>query len=391
MHPGADGQGPRGGAKRGACSRPCACGKSAAFKYYSPKVLISAVGDVSVTRRYYACRHCREKQVPWDQWAGLTESHLTPQAHRMVTLAGSSWSFDVAQDRLKELCGLRVSDETIRRVTEKTGNQAEKWVRSSPTAMGPLQKATGHVEAYTDGTCVNTRGGWREMRLSVFAKRPAGQPAMPDEWATRTLPATTARWASAGITSSAELGPQWADIVRRLGLGEGFGVSVLADGAKWIWKQVAEHLPRSECVVDIFHVSEHLHECGRGLHGDHTPQARAWADEQLLMLLRSGPMELLRSLEQLRAVQASAGTVKAIEDLIGYLKPNIDGLWYRDRLRRGLPIGSGMVEGACKTVVGRRLKCNGARWKVENADRMASLCCLLYSDHWASFWAPQAA
>ena len=342
-------------------------------------------------RRYYACRRCRESQIPWDAWAGLAESHLTPQAHRMVTLAGSSWSFDVASERLKELCGLRVSDETIRRVTEKLGKQAQDWLQSSPAAIEPLQKATGHVESYTDGTCVNTREGWREMRLSVFAKRPAGQAVEPDAWATRRLPATTARWASAGINSSAEMGPQWAKIVRRLGLGEGLGVSVLADGAKWIWKQVAEHLPRSECVVDIFHVSEHLHACGRMLHGEHTPQARGWADERLLMLLQSGPMELLRTLEQLRATQPSAEAVKAIEDLMGYLKPNIDGLWYRDRLRRGLPIGSGMVEGACKTVVGRRLKCNGARWTAENADRLASLCCLLYCDGWASFWAPKVA
>jgi len=349
------------------------------------------VGDVSVTRRYYSCRHCLVSQIPWDDWAGLTESHLTPQAHRMVTLAGSSWSFDVARDRLKELCGLRVSDETIRRVTEKIGKQAQDWLRSSPAAINPLRKAQGHVESYTDGTCVNTREGWREMRLSVFAKRPAGQAARPEEWATRALPATTARWASAGINRSTEMGPQWAEIVRRLGLSKGFGVSVLADGAKWIWKQVAEYLPRSECVVDIFHVSEHLHACGRVLHGEYTPEARAWADERLLMLLQSGSVELLRNLDQLRVAQVSAEGARAVEDLIGYLKPNIDGLWYRDRLRRGLPIGSGMIEGACKTIVGRRLKCNGARWVAENADRLANLCCLLYSDQWASFWASKAA
>ena len=66
-------------------------------------------------------------------------------------------------------------------------------------------------------------------------------------------------------------------------------------------------------------------------------------------------------------------------------------LAYRDRLRRGLPIGSGMVEGACKTVVGRRLKCNGARWLAGNADRMTALCCLLYSGQWETYWSEKAA
>jgi len=66
-------------------------------------------------------------------------------------------------------------------------------------------------------------------------------------------------------------------------------------------------------------------------------------------------------------------------------------LAYRDRLRRGLPIGSGMVEGACKTVAGRRLKCNGARWLAGNADRMTALCCLLYSGQWETYWSEKAA
>jgi len=39
----------------------------------------------------------------------------------------------------------------------------------------------------------------------------------------------------------------------------------------------------------------------------------------------------------------------------------VDGLWYRDRLQAGLPIGSGLIEGGCKTIVGQRLKKNSPR------------------------------
>ena len=108
------------------------------------------------------------------------------------------------------------------------------------------------------------------------------------------MPKPTARWICAGIASSEELGPQWAGMAERTGLSDGLGVSVLADGAKWIWKQVAAHLPRSECVVDVFHVSEHLHGCGRSLYGDQTEEARQWAVDRLQTLLASGPIALLR-------------------------------------------------------------------------------------------------
>ena len=159
-----------------------------------------------------------------------------------------------------------------------------------------------------------------------------------------------------------ELAGQPVVTVERIGLSDGWGGgSVLADGAKWIWKQVAAHLPRSKCVVDVFYVSEHLHACGRSLYGDHTEAARQWADHRLHTLLASGPMVFLRELAQVRTEAPDATKPKALENRMAYLKPNIDGLRYRDSLRRGLPIPSGMVEGACKTVIGRRLKYNSAR------------------------------
>jgi hypothetical protein len=346
------------------------------------------IGDVSVTRRYYACRHCRESQVPWDAWAGVGDrDHLTAGARRLAVLAGSSWSFDVASDRLQEFCGLRISDQTLRRVTEAAGAAAGEWQKRSPAATTAYREASGHSEFYTDGTCVNTTQGWREMRLGIFAKRLAGAPATPEQWADRVLPASEARAAFGGMIACEAFGTQWSVMAERLGLARGRGVSCLGDGAKWIWRQVAEHLPESECVVDVFHVSEHLHECGRVLHGDQTEAARGWGDAHLLALITDGPMRFLSGLEAKQRAAGSSEGQQALEAVANYLKPNIDGLWYADRLRRGLPIGSGMVEGACKNVIGRRMKSNSARWTPEHADQMAALLCLQYSTgQWEAFW-----
>ncbi len=346
------------------------------------------MGEVAVSRRYYAGRSCTHKDIPWDRWAGVTSGHLTPHAHRLAVLAGSSWSFDVASQRLKQFCGIRLSDQTIREVTDRAGAEAGQWLANSPEPLANLQKAQGNGEFYTDGTCVNTRAGWREMRINIFAVRPAGPSVGPEQWSDRYLPPTEARLAWGGIHECRALGPQWRVRADALGWNEGRGLSVLADGAKWIWNQVAQHLPASECVVDVFHISEHLHACGRTLFGETSPQAQTWAEQQLNSLIGHGPMRLFKNLEN---PADPAAKHPAVQALMEYLKPNIDGLWYADRLRRGLPIGSGMVEGACKNVIGRRMKCNSARWLAERADHMASLCCLHYSDHWEQFWARLAA
>ena len=51
-----------------------------------------------------------------------------------------------------------------------------------------------------------------------------------------------------------------------------------------------------------------------------------------------------------------------------YVAERRDRMRYDDYLRRGLPVGSGRVEAACKTVVGRRMKCTGMRWTVAVAN-----------------------
>jgi hypothetical protein len=55
-------------------------------------------------------------------------------------------------------------------------------------------------------------------------------------------------------------------------------------------------------------------------------------------------------------------------------------------LAEGRSIGSGMVEGACKTAIGLRLKQTGARWRIKRLERMAALCCLGYSDLFDAYW-----
>jgi len=73
--------------------------------------------------------------------------------------------------------------------------------------------------------------------------------------------------------------------------------------------------------------------------------------------------------------------------LTGYFAAHTGRLNYAHRLNTGRSIGSGMVEGAAKNLVGKRRKQTGARWVAGNADAMAGLCGLSYSDHGDRYWA----
>ena len=84
-------------------------------------------------------------------------------------------------------------------------------------------------------------------------------------------------------------------------------------------------------------------------------------------------------------------TPEGWKKLLNYLEENRDSLWYGRRLKEGLPIGSGLIEGGGKNTLAKRLKINSARWRIQRAERMGAIRCLQYSHLWESYWDSKAA
>ena len=318
---------------------------------------------------------------------------VTAGARRMLTLAGTSWSFDRASAHLEEFCHLSVSDDTIERVCQEEGARARRWMGEAAEPVEAFARARGHAEFAADGVLVNTTtGGWREMRLTTLARREPAAPCEPRDWAGRVLNEPTARFSTCAIADARHVGAGWGRLSRRMGLAAEPVVNVQADGAKWIWEQAARRLPKhngSWC-VDVYHVAQHLHACGRGLLGEGAA-ARAWADGRLVTALEGNGPALIRRVESDASGEAAGSARrKALDDLLTFLRPNRDRMWYRDRLAAGEPIGSGLIEGGCKNVIGARLKLNNARWRIRRAERIGMLRCVDASEQWHNFWKPAA-
>jgi hypothetical protein len=357
---------------------------------------LTTVGHVAFDRRRYHCPSCAGGSIPLDAWAGVGDRSITSGARRMLTLAGTSWSFDRASAHLKEFCHLTVSDDTIERVCQEEGERAGRWMSESNEPVAAFEKARGHAEFSTDGVKVNTVDGWREMRLSILAKREPTSPCEPQHWGERVLNEPTVRFSTCAIADADHVGAGWARLSKRMNLEKEAVVNVQADGAKWIWEQAAKRLPKhnGKWCIDVYHVSQHLHQCGRELLGE-GKEARAWADDRLAIALsQNGPAmiqqiesEASASGEQAGPSSSSSSTRrKSLDDLLTFLRPNRDRMWYRDRLAAGEPIGSGMIEGGCKNTIGARLKLNNARWRIRRAERIGTLRCVDASDQWSNFW-----
>jgi hypothetical protein len=344
-----------------------------------------------VSRVYRCCVKCQHGGYAFDERLGL-QGRYSPQARRLISLAAASWSYDLSSVRLAELCGLSVSDTSVREIAQATGADMLEWQRTTPAAVRAFCTATGDVEFTTDGTSVNTTEGWREVKLGIFSKRDRAKSADPGEWGDRVLPKPKTSVAFAAIEASDQFGARWKAWAKRLDLGDTSAVTVLADGAKWIWEEARLNLVGSQGVLDIYHALEHISNTSKTLFGEGTAESNSWTNRLRTTLLERGWNGFDVCWQQTRGQFPESGPpATALNELRNYLGNHAGHMNYAERLHEGRAIGSGQIEGACKNLIGRRLKQTAARWRVRRLNRMAGLCSIMYSQQWQDYWDHQSA
>jgi len=248
---------------------------------------MTPAGEVGVSRVHRCCVKCKTGGCAWDDRLGI-QGRYSPQAQRLISLAAASWSCDVSSERLAELCGISVSDTSTRKIAQATGARRLEWRRTEPEAVSEFRTATGDVEFTTDGTSVNTTEGWREVKLGIFSKRDRAKPAVSGEWGDRLLPKPKTSVAFAAIEASDQFGPRWKAWAERLEIQETSAMTVLAEGAKWIWEESRLNLVGAQGVLDICHALEHVSDTSKTLFGDGTSASHAWTSRLRTAILERG-------------------------------------------------------------------------------------------------------
>ena len=123
--------------------------------------------------------------------------------------------------------------------------------------------------------------------------------------------------------------------------------------------------------MDYWHASEHIHALARAAYGEGSARAERWARDHCRRLKEHGPRPLLRALRRLRPDNAQQAEAIRLE--LRYFGNNRARMQYAQFRARGLMIGSGPVEAACKVVVGARLKQSGMRWAAAGADALLAV------------------
>jgi len=167
----------------------------------------------------------------------------------------------------------------------------------------------------------------------------------------------------------------WREAVRR-GVLAADEVVVLGDAAHWIWNIAQTHFPRATQIVDWYHASEYVWNAASAIWGQASPERASWARAQLDLLWESKVSEVLVELERWRE------RGEAVEAALSYYSEHQARMDYASYRARGLQIGSGSVESACKQLVSARLKQAGMIWDAAGAEAVAVVRAWLLSERW---------
>jgi hypothetical protein len=371
------------------------CEQKKRHRGYREKERISALGKVTLERRYDECLPCKLPEHVADKQFGL-EGRYSLGLRRLATYAAADESYRKGSETLEECCGLVLCHNTVREICQQEGPKMEEWQKTSPEVQKDFTETQGVIEVTTDGTIVNTTGGAREVKVGIVSKRPLGKGVLPEQWddrkGDRKLPRIGASVAFAAIEEKDQFIKRFHDWRWRLCLGSTGDISALGDGAVWIWSIMALVFGKVRECLDIYHALEHLSDTAKVLFGEGTAKYDEWYEEAKMELLKGGFELIDKRLERLEQERRTKNTAKAKKEkeslrlLRGYLENNRERLCYATRLLEGRAIGSGQVEGVCKNLIGKRLKQTWAKWKPDRLDRMAVICSIRYSDQWKNYW-----
>lgn len=352
--------------------------------------MLTAIGPVSIERWHGLCAPCNQVGFAADELLGI-HGGVTVRSRRMACLAGVHDPFRKAEQLLKELSGWSLDAETLRRYCHAEAAQASATRRERHALPNAFAKATGDHEMHTDAGKVNTREGWRDVKIAVFACRERAARATSAEMHQRDLPAPSVRSVIAAVEEAATFGDRCQNEAQRLRLTDMTKLSVLGDGAEWIWNLADARFSGATQVLDVYHALEHLAVVGRAAVGDGEPLT-GWMENARRKLVGDGYAGVCEIVGQPQTdVHAQRRVGEVVGPVLNYFAGHKDRLGYAARLHRGQAIGSGLVEGTVKELVNLRMKRTGARWQAGRVGRFVELLALSRTPEWDEYWTTLAA
>lgn len=354
--------------------------KGRAVQDYRTRAGVRLFGPVDAAR---ARRRRREGWgYPLDQALGLLgQRGWTVGVQEAVSLLGCERAFETVADVMERFFGWSISAPVVQVLAEAAEERAQEVEASAPAAM---EESPETLMVGTDGCQAPRRDGGHEVkRATIYSK--------PSRCRRGRRGKLLAKEQVAGLENAEGFGrilrgrtEAWRGDRARREVGRG-------EGAAWIGNLSERSFPGATEIVDFHHAVEHLWETGEALGGHRDPsvatKGRVRHDRRKL---KDGRVDwVLEAIERSRDRGGSALSderAKTVGLKLKYFRRKAGRMAYGRFGPRGLPIGTGSVEGACKHVVQSRFKRPGMRWSEPGLKHMPTRKVARLNRHWELLW-----
>jgi hypothetical protein len=353
----------------------------------SPETLF---GEVCIPVRTFQCGGCGASLRPDDRHLGVPEAgDFTDDGRVLYAPVVAELPHRVANDLLQRYTGVALSSHGAEGIIDSTSQDLQRWQATRETqevtavtdTLGAGDSGADlRVEIAMDGVMAHIDGRWPEAKVATILVRRLEAPA-----AEPTLGAVLARRYVGILGSAEELAARITPVIQEAGweripLGE-----ILGDGAPWMWTVADAYFPGVRQTLDYYHLSEHLCAFANLQYANNPTGAKAWVDQKMGVLLTDRGGAVLSALKRMRPGKQAIRA--ALAQLIGYVERNRTRIRYQEPWHRGLAVGSGAVEGACKHIIQRRFKRAGMRWKLPGFLNVLALRLARLNGTFQAFWA----
>jgi hypothetical protein len=372
---------------------------------------LSAAGPVRVERHLYRPAGRNAKSIcPLELRAGIVNGYWTPRAARHGAFVIAHLPVSTAAALFQELGAMQPSRSTLDRLPRtlsahweahradwEAALQAQETVPAEATTLAlsvdgvlaplkppPAERAARAAKRTAPGKQASGPTGYREVGCGTLT--------LYDRSGERLQ---TVQYARMPEHKKVTLGEQLhAEAQAILGARPALRRVYLADGAETNWELLAEieravggNATASVQIVDFYHACEHLKGGCDAIWGESTPRGHA-EFARLKTLLKEaddGAERIIQTLHYHRG-RARGSRRKRIGAALTYFRNQRGRMHYAAYQRQHLPISSGVVEAACKTLVTQRLKGSGMAWTMAGGQAILTLRSLLQSGRWEKAW-----
>lgn len=383
-------------------------GKSYRLTLASTETYLSGAGPVTVVRHLYRPVGRGSKSIcPLELRAGIVAGYFTPRAARQAAFVTAQLTPGESESLFAELEGMRPSRASLDRLPKTLSAHWEQYRQEGEVTL--REQETVPAEAMimaisVDGVMAPMKAGAakRNAKQAEPGKHSSG-PTGNREIGCGTVVLydadgkrmQTLRYGRMPERQKASLQQQlYAEAASIVAIRPDLVRVHLADGAKDNWRLLDEieqmlHLPSQTCVkiLDFYHACDHLKNGCDAAWGESTARSKAEFERLKILLKESdqGAKQVTRSLKYQRD-RARGHKRERLEAELTYFRNQRSHMNYAEYLRQGLPIASGVVEAACKTLVTQRMKCSGMAWGLAGGQAILTLRSLIQSDRWSSAW-----